>query len=128
MVLPEFLHTGTQAQESFWTRILCTRILIYFYNMSMFTFVDHTIYWKTDCKFPIKSKQIISRHVAAYTQVCECVYIIFTHTKKKQREHYLCFKLFCVVFIVLVQFLLIMSKQSNLKSFIKFAFKIGPSS
>ena len=39
--------------------------------------------------------------------------------KKKRREHYLCFKLFCVRF----NFLLIMSKQSNLTSFIK----IGPS-
>ena len=42
-VVPEFLHT--HAEESFRTRILCTRIFIFFYNKitSMFPFVDQTI-------------------------------------------------------------------------------------
>ena len=52
-VVPGFFHT--HAEESFRTRILCTRIFVYFYNeiraMSMLTFVDHTIYWKIDYKF-----------------------------------------------------------------------------
>ena len=45
-VVPEF--SQMHAKESFYTRILCKRIFIFFYNeiraMSMFTFVDHTIY------------------------------------------------------------------------------------
>ena len=53
-VVPEFLQTN--AEELFRTRILCTNIFTFFYNeiraMSMFTFVDHTMYWKIDYKFP----------------------------------------------------------------------------
>ena len=44
-LVPEFLHT--HADESFGKRIIWTRI---------FTFVDHTIYWKIDYKFPNPNK------------------------------------------------------------------------
>ena len=44
-VVPEFLRT--HADESFRKRIIWTRI---------FTFVDHTIYWKIDYKFPNPNK------------------------------------------------------------------------
>ena len=70
-----------------------------------------------------KTRQLyMTRRVAAHTQVRECALIIFTHThkkrkrKKKRREYYLCLCRF-----VSVQLLLIMSTQSNIKSFIKYA-------
>ena len=77
-----------------------------------------------------KTRQLyMTRRVAAHTQVRECALIIFTHThththtqkeekkrKKKRREYYL-----CLCRIVPVQLLLIMSTQSNIKSFIKYA-------